>query len=553
MTVLIIVIAIIAFLVLAFAAAVIVLPPRETENPTLDDAPIQTAEHSWRLGRNWFRKSQSGLWELYVEGEPFERGLATGKLTKELIRHQEAVFVGEVQKIVTSRIYLTFLKLLVAAMNRRLGKFIGKEYCSEIHGVSLAAPAEYAWIGPRYQRMLNYHAAHDIGHTLQSYHLVGCTAFSVWGSRSADGSLLTGRNFDFYVGDEFSKEKIVNFCSPAKGFRFASVTWGGMIGCPSGMNEHGLAVVVNGAKSEFPNRSATPVSILVREVLQYCRNIQDAFQHIEKRRIFVSESLIVSSAEDKRTVIIEKSRSQTVLFEVAAEQLISTNHFQSKELYHDKSNQKYIAESPSAYRYERVRELLDGYDKISEREIAAVLRDKLGHGNEDIGQGNEKAVDQLLAHHSIIFKPEARIFWVSCGPYTEGAYMAYDLNSIFSQAPIIDETQECCIAELTIPADPFLNSAAHEQFKTYKKYLAAFGSRRLVQGLNHSDDEAFIASNPKMFSVYSALGDHYYKKKEYGIAAKYWETGMSLHCPNLHEFEHMQHGFEKATRKMAKK
>ena len=27
------------------------------------------------LGNNWLRKSESGLWEMYIEGDPFERGV----------------------------------------------------------------------------------------------------------------------------------------------------------------------------------------------------------------------------------------------------------------------------------------------------------------------------------------------------------------------------------------------------------------------------------------------------------------------------------------------
>lgn len=553
MIVLIIVLGSVVLLVLALLLAVLVKPPKETEKPDLEAEPVSSSEFSKRLGNNWLRKSASGLWELYAEGEPFARGVAIGKLTQQLIHRQEEIFVGEVRKIVTSRLYLSFLKFFVALMNRRLASFIGKEYCSEIHGVSLAAPAEFSWIGPRYQRMLNYHAAHDIGHTLQSYHLVGCTSFSVWGKRTADGALLTGRNFDFYVGDDFSKEKVVSFNKPSKGYRYAAISWGGMIGCPSGMNEHGLAVLVNGAKSEFPNRCATPVSILIREVLQYAKNIEEALSLISKRKIFVSESLVLSSAADGRTVIVEKSRSQTVLYAPDGEQLICTNHFQSKELFNDPSNQKYIAESPSEYRYQRVQQLLDAYSGITEKEMAAVLRDKRGHNNEDIGQGNEKAVDQLLAHHSIIFKPSERIFWICCGPYAEGSYHAYDLKKIFATGASTDETREVSDGSLTIAADDFLNGRDHEAFKTYKKYLAAFGLRNFNPDLTQADAAAFIASNPNMFAVYSALGDYYFKKKEYIKAADYWKTGVTLHCPNLNELEHMQHGIRKAEAKSGEK
>ena len=93
---------------------------------------------------------------------------------------------------------------------------------------------------------------------MQDYMLVGCSSFATWGTQSADSSLLIGRNFDFYVGDAFAENKQVAFYVPEQGYRFASVGWPGMIGVLSGMNETGLTVTINAAKSAVPTGSATP-------------------------------------------------------------------------------------------------------------------------------------------------------------------------------------------------------------------------------------------------------------------------------------------------------
>jgi penicillin V acylase-like amidase (Ntn superfamily) len=91
--------------------------------------------------------------------------------------------------------------------------------------------------------MLNYHAAHDIGHALQNMNLVACTAFEVKGDKSVDSSMLIGRNMDFSSGDKFAENKIIAFCKPDRGYNFCYITWPGMIGVVSGMNNQGLLLL----------------------------------------------------------------------------------------------------------------------------------------------------------------------------------------------------------------------------------------------------------------------------------------------------------------------
>ena len=195
-----------------------------------------------------------------------------------------------------------------------MGENVLEEYRDEIYGISLSCTHEYDFIGTPYERQLNYHSAHDLGHAMQDYMLVGCSSFATWGTQSADSSLLIGRNFDFYVGDAFAENKQVAFYTPDQGYKFASVGWPGMIGVLSGMNETGLTVTINAAKSAVPTGSATPISILTREILQYASTIDEAFAIAQKRKTFVSESILIGSSKDGKAAIIEKSPEKTVLF-----------------------------------------------------------------------------------------------------------------------------------------------------------------------------------------------------------------------------------------------
>ena len=56
-------------------------PPVPASLAILDAKVEQPDSGLYTIGNNWFRKSESGLYELYVEGTPFERGVVNGKLT----------------------------------------------------------------------------------------------------------------------------------------------------------------------------------------------------------------------------------------------------------------------------------------------------------------------------------------------------------------------------------------------------------------------------------------------------------------------------------------
>lgn len=106
---------------------------------------------------------------------------------------------------------------MITFFNRKMHLHVPEEYKAEIYGVSRFALDDYDTFAPPYVRALYLHGAHDIGHALQDLMLVGCTSFAAWDSRTADGQLLIGRNFDFYISDEFAEEKIAAFINLLKG------------------------------------------------------------------------------------------------------------------------------------------------------------------------------------------------------------------------------------------------------------------------------------------------------------------------------------------------
>jgi isopenicillin-N N-acyltransferase like protein len=522
-----------------FALAVLKKPPQVAYNE-LDEIPSnRIAENFYNIKNNWIRKNDHGMWELFIEGKAYERGLINGKLTAPLIYEQEKIFVKEIRNIVTNHIYLFFLKMVVAWMNRHLNYHVGHEYNQEIFGISKSASREFSFIGPGYIRLMNYHAAHDIGHTLQDMNFVGCTSFSAWGNRTEDGKLIHGRNFDFHVGDDFSAGKIVTFYAPDKGLKFAMITWGGMIGTVSGMNVAGIAITVNAAKSKLSVKSSTPITILVREILQYASTIEEAKNIALKRKIFVSEAIHVSSGRENKSLLIEKTPVNTEFYQ-QEDYLICTNHFQSEKLKNEANNLKQIKDYSSMIRYKRMMQLFDRNETISVQTAADFLRDRLGTDDQPLGDGNEIAVNQLIAHHSVIFKPSELKMWVCSGPYSIGEYLCYDLNKVFNNDDALNPDKEIHIASETIARDPFLENGGYKNYIRFKEIRKLLKEKSFEIENKQALVNEMISLNHDSYLSYSDAGDFFVSNKQYQKALENYSMALQMPIPTKPERDHIQ-------------
>ena len=490
--------------------------------------------------------NEYGLWEAYISGNSVERGLKYGALNKDLLRNQEDVFVNQIHEIIPSEWWVKFLHKVIIMFNRDMAKHIPDEYREEIYAMSLFGTDEYESYGTSYFRQLNYHAAHDIGHMMQQYMLVGCSSFACWDEESEDGDLIVGRNFDFYVGDEFAENKVVLFVNPTEGYRFASISWPGMMGVLSGMNEIGLTVTINAAKGAIPTSSAMPISLLARHILQYASNIDEAYEIAKQFKTFVSESLLIASANDGYAAIIEKTPEKIAIYKAVSYQqsvsmvsvksqsqrsesrVVCTNHYQSEEFENDDYNIENIATSDSPYRHKRLNELLDEKSPIDAEDAVSILRDRYGLGNTDIGLSNEKSLNQFIAHHSVVFQPEKLRFWVSTSPWQLGEYVCYELKDNGSEFYV-----QC--SEFNVQSSMFRVQDYDRVCRYRSQYKTITTAIRDNQNITSEFIDEFISNNPNYFKVYNTLGDYELSRGNNKQAILYWNKALSLEIPRTTE------------------
>jgi len=503
-------------------------------------------DSTFSFKQNYLTKNKQQLWELYIQGNPLQLGYNNGALTQSLMQNQEAIFFSKVEGFVPSKFKQKLLNGFLKWYNRKMYLNIREDYQTEIYGLSQYSSDRYNFIAPKYLRSLYLHGAHDIGHAMQDLAMVGCSSLAVWNENTEDGDLLIGRNFDFYVGDDFAKNKLVEFVEPENGIPYMSVSWPGMIGVVSGMNKEGITVTINAGKSKIPMSAKTPISLVTREILQFAKNIDEAIAIAKRRKVFVSESILVGSANDKNAVIIEVSPDNFGVFKVEnSSQLVCTNHFQSEAYKDDERNQKQIAESHSEYRYEKLQELLTENPKLNPEKMASILRDKSGLKGEKIGYGNEKALNQLLAHHAVIFSPEKRLVWVSSNPYQLGEFVCYDLNKIFSDERM--KTGEFATSNLNIAKDSFVDSQEFKNYEEFKKLSSQFDESKILSDefINH-----YQALNPDFWLAYYQAGKYYFNQKDYQKAKVEFEKALTKEITAVPDKGNVEKYLKKALRKL---
>lgn len=423
-----------------------------------------------------------------------------------------------------------------------MDEFIPEENKQEIYGVSRSFSDKFDYVGPKFYRILYYHAAHDIGHALADYRMVGCTSFAVKNEFSSDKELLIGRNFDFYMGDNFAKEKLMLFMKPDQGYGFGTYAWGGLTGVLSGMNEHGLTVTLNASKSDVPTGAKDPISLLAREILQYAKTIEEAVAIAEKRSTFVSESLLIGSALDNDAVLIEKSPTKMDVYRSTTDQIVCSNHYQSERFLNDSENLENIEFTDSKFRFDRMSELLQNHRPLNYLKAVDVLRNKKGLNDKDIGLGNPKALNQLIAHHAVVFKPQRHQIWISTMPYQLGEFICYDLDDVFHHTQSF-----ASVDALMVKKDVFADSKAFSEFEYFRKLkvkIVRFAMFGQPLELSEKQIERFIKANPNSFEVYYNLGRYYEAKNNPCKAVTMYEIALTKEIASKREVLSIQETFD---------
>ena len=427
---------------------------------------LKPAAHDGKifLGKSW-RDLREDLPVVCLKGSPFEMGYADGVLMEDKMHTLEREFQAMLKTYVPRRWVKETVKAYIFWRNRHLSDFVAEDYRLELYGTTLGCKDINPEEGNFYNRLLNYHAAHDISYMMIDNPFLarsaGCTAFGAWGNETSGGHLITGRNFDWEAAEVFSRDRVVEMFEPDNGIPFISLSWAGMAGVLSGMNRAGVSVTINGAPSKLPNSTATPVAMVARAVLQHAHNLDEVLKIVRGAKVFVSTIWLVGSRADGKFIVVEKTPDVTNVREAVGDSIVCPNHFETDGLKAMAQNTNYMAEATSRAREQRLTELLkQNTGTVDAARSVKFLRDRDLPGGVFAGNGHRSSLNAFIATHAVVMDLTAGIFWAAAPPHGLGKFVAFDVNDFSRELP-----------ELTIPADAVLADGEFDRVKQSRKFL----------------------------------------------------------------------------------
>ncbi|MBT3223818.1 MAG: hypothetical protein HN348_32520, partial [Proteobacteria bacterium] len=384
-----------------------------------------------------------GLHVLRLSGTDYEMGFQHGALLREAIPHGPLPYFSKyVRKVLTGALPAPAAHLAGRILGRTVGKAIARQFPPSfqeaLNGLADGArisrrqvhravtmPETYLWVLSKYRSILGASAAPRFG-----VPLMGCSSALAWGSATADGSLLHGRNFDYQGIGYWDREQAVVFHRPVDGQSYVSITSAGiLLGGITAMNTAGLTMVIHQHMSarDF-DLGGLPVGVVGDRIMRHAKTLDEARNLLDQHHPNGPWTYVVGSAKEQAVLCYEVTAKQRACFisdgpTFGYSNIFLHRQFQGNEVFFYPTYWR-----NNTARYRRICELLE-HQPIDSAHIAAIL------GNP--GQPPcrfEDSIALLSTVGSVVFDANRSIAYVATGkaPVSQNDYVAFGLAE---QAP----------------------------------------------------------------------------------------------------------------------
>lgn len=394
-------------------------------------------------GEGWATE-YNGLKVVYYSGTPEEIGQQHGLLVmaaggEELLNYYEKMK----EQMQTGNKYLdTFRNLyakfkLIPAFKRH----IPREYLSELRGMVVALTGGKS---DNYDEFIMANAGQDLSLVM------GCSIFAGWDTMTETGELIVGRNLDHLGFADSARFQYLAFYNPDRGYKFVTLNYPSYVGLMQGMNEKGLVIgmTYSVVKPEETSIDGLPYIFMLRQVLQYAGNLEEAVNIIKETPRTVGLNIVLASARDHRAIVVETSANRLYIRE-AEDFIYATNRFRSSYM------QKYqgggwLASSLRDLRFEELHKELKG--KLNYQNAISVLRDKFAPGSAAARGYIDSGIENIGTMASLVFRPDKLQVFISTRtklPVPEGEYIGFDCEEIWQTGKPVPPLEIIPAAEKT--------------------------------------------------------------------------------------------------------
>jgi isopenicillin-N N-acyltransferase-like protein len=169
-----------------------------------------------------------------------------------------------------------------------------------------------------------------VANTLLELRRMGCSTLIVEGAKSTTGGPLFGRNFDFPTFGVLDRYGVVFVVKPDGKHAFASVSYPGLMGVISGMNDAGLCVATldvyeSGDGSNRFDPLGVPLTLVFRQILEECGTVGETEALFKKTHATTHANLAV--CDRNTSAVFEITPKQVARRNAADAALPCTNHF----------------------------------------------------------------------------------------------------------------------------------------------------------------------------------------------------------------------------------
>ncbi len=220
---------------------------------------------------------------------------------------------------------------------------------------------------------------------------------------------------------------VVSIVKPTGKLAWASVGWPGQAGVVTGVNAQGIAVMVDPARTGDvrPTRSARPVAMLARAVLEQAKTLDEAIKMVELTPTLGAALIVIVDGTSGKWVIVERTPGKAIVERkpktTAFGDVLTTNALSS-----DPENDRARRVLPTLSRVERAARLVRA-PLADVAALAAVLRDTRGLDDSPKPAGHRGVIDDARSRHVMILDPASLELWVA-DPNANGRMRAFDLR-----------------------------------------------------------------------------------------------------------------------------